>query len=243
MLINTVVLFLRELMPVMLLVSVLLVWQREHWRILLLSIALPALVILLLMAKQYSEISLWADGAGLELVYAMLYFSVPLLLGLALLLSKFRICFVGFAGAALLAINGSNLVLYFFVYQREASATPALLLGSALGVGIGLSVAVLLYYALDELKRFRRQYFYWVVAVIAARQSSEAAQILIQSDWLAGGPVLWDSQQIINEQSEYGQFFNALVGYEATPTLSQLIAYLLTATVILLLSYRKGAIR
>ncbi|MDZ7902530.1 MAG: hypothetical protein U5L01_08305 [Rheinheimera sp.] len=243
MLINTVVLFLRELMPVMLLLSVLSVWQREHWRALLMCIAVPALIVLLMMAKQYSKISLWADGAGLELVYAILYFSVPLLLALALILSKFRICLVGFAGAALLAINGSNLVLYFFVYQREASATPALLLGSALGVGIGLSVAVLLYYSLDELKRFRRQYFYWVVALIAARQSSEATQILIQSDWIPGGPVLWDSQKIINEQSEYGQFFNALVGYEATPTLSQLIAYFLTAAVILALSYRKGAIR
>ncbi len=243
MLINTVVLFLRELMPVMLLLSVLLVWHRDHWRILLVSIALPACLILLIMAKQYSEISLWADGAGLELVYAILYFSVPFLLALALIWQRFSGCIVGFAGAALLAINGSNLVLYFFVYQREASATSSLLLGAAIGVGIGLSVAVLLYYALDELKRFGRQYFCWVVAFIAARQSSEATQILIQSDWIVGGPVLWDSQNIINEQSEYGQFFNALVGYEATPTLSQLIAYVLTATLILFLSYRHGALR
>ncbi len=243
MLINTVVLFLRELMPVMLLLSVLLVWQRDHWRTLSLAIALPACLILFTMAKQYSAISLWADGAGLELVYAILYFSVPLLLALAFVHYRLRVCLVGFAGAALLAINGSNLVLYFFVYQREASATPALLLGSALGVGIGLSVAVLLYYALAELKQFRRQLFYVVVALISARQSSEAAQILIQSDWLLGGPVLWNSQQFINEQSEYGQFFNALVGYEATPTLSQLVAYLLTVAMILVLSYRKGATR
>ena len=243
MLINTVVLFLRELMPVMLLISVLLVWQREQWRTLLLAIAVPALVILLVMAKQYSEISLWADGAGLELIYAILYCSVPLLLAIAIIRHQYQPCLVGFAGAALLAINGSSLVLYFFVYQREASATPSLLLGSALGVGIGLSVAVLLYYALDELKRVRQQYLYWVIAMIAARQSSEAAQILIQSDWLAGGPVLWDSQQIINEQSEYGQFFNALVGYEATPTLSQLVVFVLTAVVIVVLSYRQGAIR
>jgi len=243
MLINTVVLFLRELMPVLLLLSVLLVWQRSQWRTLLLTIAAPALLILLVMAKQYTEISLWADGAGLELVYAILYFSVPVLLALALVYPRLEILLVGFAGAALFAINGSNLVLYFFVYQREASATPALLLGSALGVGIGLSVAVLLYYTLDELSRFRQQYFYWVVALLAARQSSKAAQILIQSDWVAGGPVLWDSQQLINEQSEYGQFFNALVGYEATPTLSQFVAYLLTAAIILGLSYRKGAAR
>lgn len=243
MLINTVVLFLRELMPVMLLISMLLVWQRPQWQRLVVSITAPAVLGLGLLANQYSWISLWADGAGLELVYAMLYLAIPVLLGLALVLVPYQVYIAGLAGAALFIINGSNLVLYFFVYQREASATPALMLGSALGIGIGVSVAVLLYYSLDELLRFRRRYFYGVVALLAARQSSEATQILIQSDWLSGGPVLWNSQPWINEQSEYGQFFNALLGYEATPTLTQLIAYLLTIVLILLFTYRQGATR
>jgi high-affinity iron transporter len=50
--------------------------------------------------------------------------------------------------------------------------------------------------------------------------------------------VLWDSQSMINEQSEYGYFLNALLGYEATPSVSLLLALVLSFLGLLLLGRR-----
>ena len=63
-----------------------------------------------------------------------------------------------------------------------------------------------------------------MLALLGARQISMAVAILIQTDVLAPGAVLWDSQQWIQEQSEYGYFLNALLGYEATPSVTLLCA-------------------
>ncbi|MFA5549165.1 MAG: hypothetical protein WDA10_11530, partial [Porticoccaceae bacterium] len=49
--------------------------------------------------------------------------------------------------------------------------------------------------------------------------------MLIQSDWLPGGAILWDSSALLPEDSLAGQLFYALVGYEASPSLTQAIAY------------------
>lgn len=243
MLINTVVIFLRELMPVLLLVSLLLVWQRNQARLLFGWILLPASVGLVLLSQQYGQISLWLDGAGIEILYAMFYAAVPIFLAIAIVVRTWQTQLAGLAAAALLIINGSNLVLYLFVYPRDMHEGPLLMLGAALGIGIGLSVAIILYYAMDELKRLRPWLYGLMLCLIAARQSSEASQILIQADWLAGGALLWDSQQLISEQSEYGHFLNALVGYEATPSSSQMAVYLVTAVVLWALCWRQGEFR
>lgn len=243
MLINTVVIFLRELMPVLLLVSLLLVWQRQQAPLLLGWIMVPASVGLVLLSQQYGQISLWLDGAGIELLYAIFYAAVPILLALAIMLRAWQTQFAGLAAAALFIINGSNLVLYLFVYPRDMHESPLLLLGAALGIGIGLSVAIILYYAMDELKRLRPWLYGVMLCLIAARQSSEASQILIQADWLAGGALLWDSQHLISEQSEYGHFLNALVGYEATPSSSQMVVYLVTVLILAALCWRQGEFR
>ena len=107
-----------------------------------------------------------------------------------------------------------------------------------MGIGIGLSVAVLLYYIVLDAQRYWRWSLILLLALLGARQISMAVAILIQSDVIASGSVLWDSQQIISEQSEYGYFLNALLGYEATPSVSLLLAMLLSICGLLLLGRR-----
>ena len=107
-----------------------------------------------------------------------------------------------------------------------------------MGIGIGLSVAVLLYYIVLEAQRYWRWSLMLLLALLGARQISMAVAILIQSDVIASGSVLWDSQHLINEQSEYGYFLNALLGYEATPSLSLLVAMILSLLMLLVLGRR-----
>ena len=78
----------------------------------------------------------------------------------------------------------------------------------------------------------------WVVVLLLLGVSAQ-----VSADWLAGGALLWDSQHLISEQSEYGHFLNALVGYEATPSSSQMVVYLVTVLILAALCWRQGEFR
>ncbi len=240
MLINAVVMFLRELLPLLLLLSLLLLWQRTQWRIFLVIFCTSSFGAILLLTSQFSSISAWLDGQGLELLYAALYLFTAALLGLAMHYSKQRraVWLAALACACLSVIHGANLVLYLWFYQRSPAESQSLWLGAALGVGIGFSVAVLLYYLVAECQRYWRWSLLLLLALLGARQISMAVAILIQTDFLAPGAVLWDSQQWINEQSEYGYFLNALLGYEATPSVSLLLAMVMGLLLLLILGRR-----
>lgn len=227
MLINTVIMFLRELLPALLLLSTVLVWQRSQSRLVFATLSLLAVPGLVLLSGQYSWLSAAFDGQGLELFYLCCYVLCFLLLLAAVVCRRQRqaaAMLSATAVAALLWVNGSNLVLFLFVYERQWFEQPGLWLGVILGLGIGLSVAVLWHYLLRELTRWRGV-LSLVLALLATRQLTMAVALALQSDWLPAGPVLWNSQQWLSEQSEYGYFFNALLGYEATPALAQCVAF------------------
>lgn len=232
MLINTVLMFLRELLPLCLLLATLLVWHRNVWRHFVLYFAFPSVLMLSLISLQMVWISEQMDGLGLELLYSFLYLSCFVLLCLAALQVRWALLSSALAAASLFSISGSNLLLYIWL-PTQAENTPAdLLLGSALGVGIGASIAVLWYYLLTELKQWRSSSFAVLLSLSGARQVLMASALLIQSDWLVAGPGLWHTEEWLSEQSELGFFLQALMGYEATPSLSQLLLYLLCFVVL-----------
>ncbi len=241
MLINTVVMFLQELLPALLLLSTLLVWQGSRLKFLL-PVLLGATVFgLLLIASQFSRISDFASGSGLELLYICCYLLTFILLLLSVAFAgqpHWSARLAGLAVASLLWVNGSNLVLFLFVYQQNLFASSALLLGAALGLGIGLSVAVLWYQLQLELAGRWRMFLQLCLSLLAARQISMAVMLLVQTDWLASGPQLWNSEWLLSEESEYGHFFNALLGYEATPGLMQLVGFVAAFLLLLWQSRR-----
>lgn len=240
MLINTVVMFLRELLPALLLMSAILVWQRQFVRPMLIVVVPATLFGLALLSGQYSWLSNRMDGLGLELFYLLCYLLCFCCLLTAVASSKnqrWSTYSAALAVTALLWVNGSNLILFLFVYERQWFSQPALWLGATLGLGIGLSVAVLWHYLLRELTRWRGV-FALVLALLAARQLTMAVALALQSDWLPAGPILWDSQTLLSEQSEYGYFFNALLGYEASPALAQCLAFLIGLLLMVWQSWR-----
>ena len=232
MLINTVLMFLRELLPLCLLLATLLVWHRAVWRSFALYFVLPSVLMLSLISLQMVWISEQLDGLGLELLYSLLYLSCFALLCLAALQAQWALWCSALAAACLFSISGSHLLLYIWL-PNQAENTPAdLVLGSALGVGIGASIAVLWYYLLTELKQWRVQSFALLLSLSGARQVMMASALLIQSDWLVAGPQLWQTELLLSEQSELGFFLQALMGYEATPALSQLLLYLVCVVLL-----------
>lgn len=226
MLINAVLMFLRELLPLFLLLATLLVWHRNQWRRFILLFSLPAILMLTLFSSNMLWISEQLDGFGLELLYSLLYTGCFALLCVAAANCNAAMLLSAFACACLLGINGSNLLLYIWLPTQGNTDPSALLLGMALGVGIGSSIAVLWYYLLTELKQWRMLSYRLLLSLLGVRQLMMASALLIQSDWLPAGPQLWQTEQWLPEQSELGFFLQALLGYEATPVLSQGLIYI-----------------
>jgi high-affinity iron transporter len=55
--------------------------------------------------------------------------------------------------------------------------------------------------------------------------ASQAIVLLNQADWLPFSPIAWDTNNLLSEASVIGQLAYALIGYEATPSLMQVLAY------------------
>jgi high-affinity iron transporter len=64
-----------------------------------------------------------------------------------------------------------------------------------------------------------------LLAAVAASMSLQASKLLIQADFLSAAAPLWDSSWLVEEDSLFGQLLYALMGYEATPSLVEVIAY------------------
>ncbi|MDP2713621.1 hypothetical protein [Rheinheimera sp.] len=238
MLINTVLLVTRELLPLLLVLVLMLQLQpAQKSRFLLLSVLLSTALVLLL-APWLALLTQLAAGNGLELLFIGCY-SVSLLALTALLTAKakpFMPALLVIAAQGL--ICGINILLYGLTGIGSVDKGDSYWLGALLALGIGLSIAVLWFHLLDELKRRTPALLLVMLLPVAARQTSEALALLQQTGWLPGGQALWDSSVVISEQSEAGVFLQAWFGYEATPDLIQLTGWLLTLILLSALGYR-----
>ena len=101
-----------------------------------------------------------------------------------------------------------------------------MLLGTFLGLGICLSLAVLLYLAAQWLKQRLGPRATWsLVLVYASGQLVNALPLLVQVDLIDASSTAWNSRQFVSNEFEFGHLFNVLFGYQATPSIAQVIVY------------------
>lgn len=103
------------------------------------------------------------------------------------------------------------------------SAAVAGSLGLVGGAGVGLVV-----YA--GLKRVPARRIFSVtnllIALLAGSLASQLARTLAQAGFLETGTTpLWDTSQLLAQDSALGTFLHALVGYDAHPSMAQLASY------------------
>jgi high-affinity iron transporter len=66
-----------------------------------------------------------------------------------------------------------------------------------------------------------------LIALLAASLGSQLARALSQAGFLeAWTTPLWDSSHVLAQDSAFGTFLHALVGYDARPSAAQMVAYL-----------------
>ncbi len=267
MLSNAVILILQETLEAALLISVLAAvcfLHRIRYSWLLWGLA-GGLVLASIYAWNLQRVSEWFDYVGQEVVNAALQAAISLLLVVfyAVLPPKpvaqpghmatpafesRRATLMVATGIVMLTISreGSEIVLYLSGLVRQKDHLQAVLMGSGVGFGIGLSIGFLMFYGLLGLApKWASRVTAFLLALFSGNMLSQAAMQLIQADWLSAGQPLWDSSDWLPEQTVLGELLYALVGYEATPpawyVLSYGVGFAGVATIILLRSGRQAA--
>lgn len=234
MLLNSVVIILREVLEAALLISVLLVLTHSlgkpfRW---LAWALLAGMIGATVYGINIDTISDWFDGVGQEVVNALLQICIFTLVAVLMVLlprqlyaresGRLLALVMIFTVALLLTREGAEIMIYLYGFLAGSEQLPSVLIGAGIGGSIGISAGVLFYYLLRN-RSMRRTVGISIVVLmlVGAGMASQVAQLLIQADWLPSRLPLWDSSGWIAETSVTGQLLYALVGYEATPTAIQ----------------------
>ncbi|MCP4866688.1 MAG: FTR1 family iron permease [Alteromonas sp.] len=220
MLINTVILFIRDTLPVFLLFSFLLAQQGGNARYLL-GGTLAGFLMAVGLYFNLSVVSEWFEGGGLELIKTLVL--VVMLSGLGEFVRRQyqgNTSSTQWLSALLMVgitfINVIHFIIYLLAYWSASDAGTSLILGNVIGLGISLSVGVLLYVAVAAIRV--RVIKFAVLILFFAGQIAGIAMLLEQINLLPNQRRLWDTSGWVADDSEYGHFLNVLIGYEATPT-------------------------
>jgi high-affinity iron transporter len=135
--------------------------------------------------------------------------------------------------------EGSEVVLFMFgIATSSGEGALSMLAGGALGVAAGAAMSWLLYRGLTAIPmRHLFKVTNGMIALLAAGMAGQAAAILAGAGFLPTlGDEIWNTSSILADNSLVGRALHALVGYSDRPSGIQLIAYLATLAVLLVLS-------
>lgn len=250
---NAVIIVLRESLEASLLVSFLFVYSslfavKKDWM-------LPALIFGLgiggIIASEIANLSALFGGFGQEILFAMVLILLSLLIqwinfmvfSASLIQPNRRRLKMLFSTIMVFAISleGAEIIIFFESRFIDQESFYGALVGSLLGLGIGVSVGVISYYLLVQLAKSGLSVCILFLILISAGMASQAVSYLIQADLIESGYAVWDTNWLVEESSVTGQLLYSFIGYESTPILKQVIIYVIYLTVPLsLLFYLKN---
>ncbi len=256
MLLNSVIIILREVLEASLLISVLLVFSKQlnlsyRWIVWALVIGFSGAFF---YAANISSVSGWFDGVGQELTNALLQQGIFILLLFIIILVvlQFRrknanthilTIMMGLIVSLAIIREGSEIFIYLTNFTQAKDLFLIVISGAVIGAGIGCSIGIIVYYLLCNIaSRWSLNVGSVLLILIAAGMVSQASLLLIQADWLPSQLPLWDSSDFISEQSVIGQLLYAVIGYEATPTPIQAGLYCGALTLLISLFLLTGKI-
>ncbi len=248
MLINTVLLFLQDALAIFLLATLLLLIAHKlklphTW---LYQSTIVSIICVFFLHQNIAVIAQSFDGIGLEFSFSVGFFIVYLSVVLLFLFNKqhgnlliwYTFSFISLV--LVISLNSANFLIYLGGYSLQTAGYEPLVIGMIIAAGICISVAILLYFSLlycDNKNYFINSRLF--LLLFGAGQLIKASHLLEQVDIFPSGAPLWDSNYIIAESSEAGQFFMALLGYDATPSIMQVTLYIsaiITPTIMLFIS-------
>ena len=223
MLINTVILFIRDMAPIFLLFAILYSQRQDMLQPIIAGISSGFLLAVVLYFN-LAAVSDMADGGGLELLKALVLASAFLAFCWLTVSSKKQLP-LALLTCGVTLVNAIHFIIYSAAYWSSQQADMALMMGIIIGLGIACSASILLYMLLETSES--RLFKFTVLAVFMAGQVAGVAILLEQINILTEQQRIWDTSSLLADDSEYGHFLNVLVGYEATPGPAYLLVYLL----------------
>lgn len=248
MLTDTVIIVLRETLEAAVVISMMLVIIKHNCLSLghLLSGLVLGLIGALIYAVNLRTVSEWFDYTGQEVLNALLQYAIfiSLLLVITLIALKpgtgktaLKIA-IQSAIALALTREGAELIILYSGYFGSKNMLSSTILSGFLGLGIGSSVGVLIYYVFSlGSHKITRHCQHIALTLIACGMVLQATQLLIQADWISASSALWDSNWLIAESSVLGQLCYAIIGYESTPSLIEVVGYLFALTLCFALPF------
>jgi len=229
MLLDAVIIILRETLEAGVLVSLLLtIAHRFHLGARWLFFALATgLVGAGVYAASLATVSTWFDDVGQEVINAAMQYGIYLsLLAISLLISlvatakrRFLAGFLMLTVVLAVVREGAEITVFFTGYLQNEDVLSRALTGGFVGLMLGLSAGALCYYVIVSLSpTMERRIQHVMLALMAAGMVGQATQLLIQADWLPSTMPLWDTGGWLSERSVAGEIAYAIFGYEATPT-------------------------
>jgi high-affinity iron transporter len=133
--------------------------------------------------------------------------------------------------------EGSEATLFLWAIATSGEQSLNMMLGGLGGVVAGILVGLLLYFG---LLRIPTRHFFsvtgWLLLFLAAGLSAQAAGFLNQVGLLpALGNGIWNTSDILSQNSLIGQLLHILVGYIARPSGIEIVFYVVTFMSILIL--------
>ncbi len=142
--------------------------------------------------------------------------------------------------------EGSEIVLFLYgIASAGGESAGAMVLGGIFGILCGAGLSALMYFGLVAIP-MRRLFAVTtaLITLLAAGMASQAVNFLQQAGYFPGmADPLWDTSGFLSEGSLLGRLLHSLIGYSDSPTGAQLIAYLATIAVIVLLMRLVGTRR
>jgi len=141
--------------------------------------------------------------------------------------------------------EGSEAVLFLWAIATSGEQSLNMVLGGLGGVVVGILVGMLLYLG---LLRIPTRHFFsitsWLILLLAAGLSAQAAGFLNQAGLLPSlGNGVWNTSNILSQDSLVGQLLHILVGYIARPSGIEVVFYIATFLTILILMRTFGSKR
>ena len=134
--------------------------------------------------------------------------------------------------------EGSEVVLFLFGIATSSGAGGlSMLTGGALGVAAGAAMSWLLYRGLTAIPmRHLFKVTNGMISLLAAGMAGQAAAILAGAGYLPTlGDEIWDTSGVLRDDSMIGRALHALIGYSDRPPGIQLIAFLATLIILVIL--------
>ena len=134
--------------------------------------------------------------------------------------------------------EGSEIVLFLYgIAASGGTSALGMFAGGVLGLLAGAGVSALMYLGLLTVPaRYLFSVTSSLITLLAAGLAAQAVALLQQAGYIEVlTSTVWDTSWLLSDDSVLGRLLHTLIGYTDRPSGAQLVAYLLTVTIIVVL--------